>query len=54
MRITFLFLPLYFGLFAGLVDHSVRTGLVGAAGGLILAVLLSAERRHPDSKHGSD
>ena len=49
MRITYLFLPLYFGLFAGLVDHSARTGLVGAAGGLILAVLLSAERRHPDS-----
>jgi restriction system protein len=43
MRITYLFLPLYFGLFAGLVGHSVRVGLVGAAVGLILAVLLSAE-----------
>jgi restriction system protein len=43
MRITYLFLPLYFGLFAGLVGHSVRAGLVGAAVGLILAVLLSAE-----------
>ena len=43
MRITYLFLPLYFGLFAGLVCHGVRAGLVGAAVGLILAVLLSAE-----------
>jgi hypothetical protein len=43
MRITYLFLPLYFGLLAGLVGHSVRAGLVGAAVGLILAVLLSAE-----------
>src|ERR1700744_6598821 len=43
MRITYLFLPLYFGLFAGLVGHSVRAGLVGGAVGLILAVLLSAE-----------
>ena len=43
MRITYLFLPLYFGLFAGLVGHSVRAGLVGAAVGLLLAVLLSAE-----------
>ena len=29
MRITYLFLPLYFGLFAGLVGHSVRVGLGG-------------------------
>ena len=43
MKITYLFLPLYFGLVAGLVGHSVRAGLVGAAVGLILAVLLSAE-----------
>src|ERR1700749_3828101 len=43
MRITYLFLPLYFGLFAGLVGHSVRAGLVGGAVVLILAVLLSAE-----------
>src|ERR1700744_5774427 len=43
MRITYLFLPLYFGLFAGLVGHSVRAGLVGGAVGLILAGLLSAE-----------
>ena len=49
MRITYLFLPLYFGLFAGLVGHSVRTGVVGAAVGLILAVVLSAERRRPES-----
>jgi restriction system protein len=43
MRITYLFLPLYFGLLAGLVGHSVRAGLVGAAVGLVLAVLLAAE-----------
>jgi restriction system protein len=49
MRITYLFLPVYFGLFAGLVGHSIRTGLVGAAVGLVLAVVLSAERRRPGS-----
>ena len=43
MKIAYLFLPLYFGLFAGFVGHSVRVGLAGAAAGLILAVLLSAE-----------
>jgi len=43
MRITYLFLPLYLGLFAGLAGHSVRAGLAGGAVGLILAVLLSAE-----------
>jgi restriction system protein len=47
MRITYLFLPLYFGVFAGLVGHSVRTGAAGAVVGLVLAVLLSAERRRP-------
>src|ERR1700729_2755229 len=57
MRITYLFLPLYFGLFAGLVGHSVRAGLVGAAVGLILAVLLSAEgnrRGRADGMAGID
>jgi restriction system protein len=54
MKITYLFLPLYFGLFAGLVGHSARTGLVGTAVGLILAVLLSAERRHPDGMAAID
>jgi restriction system protein len=51
MRIGFFFLPPYFGLFAGFVGHSVTTGLVGAAVGLFLAVLVSAEgslRRRPD------
>ena len=43
MRITYLFLPLYFGLFAGLFAHGGRAGVLGAAVGLILAVLLSAE-----------
>ena len=45
MKITYLFLPVYFGLFAGLVGHSVKVGLVGAVVGSLLAVLLSAERR---------
>jgi restriction system protein len=43
MKIAYLFLPLYFGLFAGLVGHKVWTGLVGAGVGMVLAVLLSAE-----------
>jgi restriction system protein len=47
MKITYLFLPVYFACFAGLVGHSVRVGLVGAAVGLVLAVLLAAERRRP-------
>ncbi|MGB6210004.1 restriction endonuclease [Mycobacterium sp.] len=51
MRIAYFFLPPYFGMFAGFVGHSVKTGLVGAAVGLFLAVLVSAEgkrRRRPD------
>lgn len=51
MRIAYFFLPPYFGLFAGFVGHSVKTGLLGAGVGLFLAVLLSAEgnrRRRPD------
>ncbi len=47
MKVTYLFLPVYFGLFAGLVGHSAKVGLVGAAAGLVLAVLLAAERRRP-------
>ncbi|HEY1838884.1 MAG TPA: restriction endonuclease [Mycobacterium sp.] len=43
MKIAYLFLPLYFGVFASLVGHSIRAGVVGAAVGLVLAVLLSAE-----------
>jgi restriction system protein len=50
MKIAYAFLPLYFGLFAGFVGHSVRIGVVGAAVGLLLAVLLSGEaRRRPDA-----
>ncbi|MDT5165048.1 MAG: restriction system protein [Mycobacterium sp.] len=45
MKIAYLFLPLYFGLFAGFVGHSVRVGLAGAAMGLFLAVWLARERR---------
>jgi restriction system protein len=43
MKIAYAFLPLYFGLFAGLIGHSVRVGLVGAVVGLFLAVVLSGE-----------
>ena len=43
MKITYLFLPVYFGLLAGLLGHSLSTGIVGAAVGLVLAVVLSAE-----------
>jgi restriction system protein len=43
MKIAYFFLPPYFGLFAGFVGHSVRTGLVGAVVGLFLAVLIAAE-----------
>ncbi len=50
MKIAHVFLPLYFGVFAGFVGHSVRVGLVGAVVGLFLAVLLSREaRRRPDA-----
>jgi restriction system protein len=49
MKIAYVFLPIYFGLFAGFVGHSVRIGLVGAVIGLFLAVLLAREaRRRPD------
>ena len=47
MTTTYLFLPVYFGLLAGLVGHRVTVGLVGAAAGLVLAVVLAAERRRP-------
>src|ERR1700757_4559043 len=43
MKIGYYFLPPYFGLFAGFVGHSVRTGLLGAVVGLFLAVLVAAE-----------
>lgn len=43
MKIAYFFLPPYFGVLAGFIGHSVRTGLIGAAVGLFLAVLLSAE-----------
>jgi restriction system protein len=53
MKIAYLFLPPYFGLFAGFVGHSVRTGLLGALIGLFLAVLVAAEgnrrRGRPDA-----
>jgi restriction system protein len=49
VRIAYAFLPLYFGLFAGFVGHSVRIGMVGTVVGLFLAVLLSREARGPDA-----
>jgi restriction system protein len=48
VKIAYVFLPPYVGLFAGFIGHSVRIGLVGAAVGLFLALLLSRERR-PDA-----
>ena len=39
MKIAYLFLPPYFGLFAGFIGHSVKTGLLGAVVGLFFAVL---------------
>jgi restriction system protein len=45
MKIAYLFLPVYFGLFAGFVGHSVRVALAGAAVGLFLALWLARERR---------
>jgi restriction system protein len=45
MKIAFVFLPAYFGLFAGVVGHSVRIGLVGAIVGLFLAMVLAGEPR---------
>jgi restriction system protein len=43
MKIAYVFLPLYFGLFAGFFFHNVKTGLAGAVVGLFLAMLLSRE-----------
>ncbi len=43
MKIAYFFLPPYFGLFAGFVGHSVRTGVLGAVVGLFLAVVVAAE-----------
>jgi restriction system protein len=51
MKIAYLFLPPYLGLLAGVIGHSVRTGLVGASVGLLFAVLLSREAsRRPDAR----
>lgn len=49
MAISYLFLPVYFGLFAGLVGHSPTIGAAGAVVGLLCAVVLSAERRRPSA-----
>jgi restriction system protein len=43
MRIAYVFLPLYFGLFVGFFFHNVKTGFVGGIVGLFLAMLLSRE-----------
>lgn len=43
MKITYLFLPVYFGLLAGLLSHSVWTGVAGAVVGGVLALVLTAE-----------
>jgi restriction system protein len=50
VKITYLFLPVYFGLIAGVLGHRVWTGVVGAAVGMVLALVLSAEAiRRPGS-----
>ncbi|MGA9492762.1 MAG: restriction endonuclease [Mycobacterium sp.] len=50
MKVTYLFLPVYFGLLAGVLGHGVWTGVAGALVGLVLAVVLSAEAiRRPGS-----
>jgi restriction system protein len=51
MKIAYYFLPPYLGLFAGFAAHSVRTGLVGAVVGLLLAVLVSAEGNRRRGRH---
>jgi restriction system protein len=43
VKITYLFLPVYFGLVAWLVGHRAWIGGAAAAVGLVLAVVLSAE-----------
>lgn len=47
MKSAFIVLPLYFGLLLGCFEHSVAVGLVGGAGGLLFAIVLSgpANRR---------
>ena len=47
MNIALIFLPLYFGLIAGVIGRSVWFGLAGATFGLLLALLLRRER--PDA-----
>jgi restriction system protein len=48
MKIAYVFLPPYLGLLAGFIGHSIRIGLVAAAVGVLLALLLARERR-PDA-----
>jgi restriction system protein len=43
VKITYLFLPVYFGLIAGVLGHRLWVGVTGAVAGLVLAVVLSAE-----------
>jgi restriction system protein len=54
MKIVYVFLPPYLGLLAGFIGHSVRIGLVGAAVGVFLALLLSRERRQDASMTAID
>ncbi|UMB70809.1 restriction endonuclease [Mycobacterium paraterrae] len=48
MKITYLFLPVYLAVFAGLVGHSVKVGFFGAVVGAVLALVLAAEGRRSD------
>jgi restriction system protein len=55
VKITYLFLPVYFGLIAGVLGHRLWVGATGAAVGLVLAVVLSAEAtRRPASMTAID
>lgn len=54
MKIAYVFLPPYLGLVAGFIGHSVRVGLVGAAVGALLALLLARERRPDESMTSID
>jgi restriction system protein len=55
VKITYLFLPVYFGLIAGVLGHRLWVGVTGAVAGLVLAVVLSAEAtRRPASMAAID
>lgn len=55
MKVTYLFLPVYFGLIAGVLGHRLWVGVAGAVVGLVFAVVLSAEAiRRPSNMTAID